>query len=49
MKQITIVFACSDTTDECVLMVREWCKDNGYTADTVRIVKRDGQVIAELK
>lgn len=49
LKSGTIVFACSDTTDECVEMVRAWCKGAGYTAETVRIVKRDGQVIAELK
>jgi hypothetical protein len=43
------VAVCSDTTDDCVKMIRDWCRDNGYTKDTVRILKRDGQTIAELK
>lgn len=49
MKPGTIVYACSDTSDECIAMVRTWCKDNGYTAETVRVIKRDGQILAELK
>ena len=49
MKPGTIISACSDDSAECVEIVRKWCKDNGHTSETVRIVKRDGQVIAELK
>ena len=49
IKSGTIVCACADTTDECIAMVRTWCKDNGYTAENVKVIKRDGQVLAELK
>jgi TusA-related sulfurtransferase len=49
LKPGQIVSVCSDTTDDCVKMIRDWCRDNGYTKDTVRILKRDGQTIAELK
>jgi len=45
----TIICACSDTSDECVTLVREWLKTNEYTPEEVRVVKRDGQVLAELK
>jgi len=45
----TVVCACSDTTDECIALVRGWCKSNGYTGDDVKVVKREGQTIAELK
>jgi hypothetical protein len=49
LKSGTIVCACTDTTDECIALVREWCKSNGYTGDDVKVVKRDGQTLAELK
>lgn len=49
LKTGTIVCACSDVTDDCVALVREWCKSNGYTGDDVKVVKREGQVLAELK
>jgi len=44
-----IVSVCSDDSETCVTMVREWCKGMGYTSDDVRIVKRNGQIIAEAK
>jgi len=49
IKPGTIISACSDDTLECVEIVRAWCRDHGYTSETVKIVKRDGQVLAELK
>jgi len=49
LKSGTIIAACSDETAACIELVRTWCKGYGYTADDVRIVKRDGKVIAELK
>jgi hypothetical protein len=49
LKPSTIISACSDDTPECVEIVRAWCRKNGYTSETVRIFKRDGQVLAELK
>jgi hypothetical protein len=49
IKPGTIISACSEETPECVEIVRVWCRDNGYTSETVRIFKRDGQVLAELK
>jgi hypothetical protein len=49
LKPGQLVAVCSDTTDDCVKMIRDWCVEKGYTKDTVRILKRDGQTIAELK
>lgn len=44
-----VVAVCSDESDYCVQFVREWCKGMGYTGEDVRIVKRNGQVLAEAK
>ena len=44
-----IVCVCSDESAHCVDFVRAWCKGCGYTGDDVRIVKRNGQVLAEAK
>lgn len=48
-KEGAIVCVCSDTSDYCVDYVRAWCKGSGYTGDDVRIVKRNGQTLAEAK
>jgi len=48
-KEGAIVCVCSDESDYCVNFVRSWCKGCGYTSDDVRIVKRNGQVLAEAK
>jgi len=44
-----VVCACSDESETCITLVREWCKGCGYMGDDVRIVKRNGQIIAEAK
>ena len=49
MKAGTVISVCSDDSATCVEMVRAWCKGYGYTTEEVRIVKRNGQIIAELK
>lgn len=44
-----IVCVCSDESAECVEFVRTWCKSQGYGKDDVKIVKRNGQILAEAK
>ena len=44
-----IVCVCSDESETCVTFVRSWCKGMGYTGEDVKIVKRNGQIIAEAK
>lgn len=48
-KEGAIVCVCSDESETCIKFVREWCKAQGYTGEDVRIVKRNGQVLAEAK
>lgn len=48
-KEGAIVCVCSDETQHCIDFVRAWCKGCGYTGDDVRIVKRNGQTLAEAK
>ena len=49
IKANTVMCCCTNTTDECVAFVRDWCKGRGYTPDDVKIVKRDGMIMAESK
>lgn len=45
----TIICACSDESATCIEMVRHWCNGFGYTPDDVKIVKREGQIVAEAR
>jgi hypothetical protein len=49
MQPETILFACSDDTQDCISMAREWVKDKSLTSDDVRLVKRDGMTLVIAK
>ena len=40
-----MVLYASDDSDQSIIDARQYCKDQGYGPDMVRIVKRDEQVL----
>ena len=49
MQPNTVLFACSDDTETCITMAREWVKQKQLTGDDVRMVKRDGMILVIAK
>lgn len=43
------IFATSPADDEGVEIVKQWCRDNGYTPKQVTIKKTDKSVFVEVQ